>query len=234
MDDDALIPELSFVSIPNPIAESAGRIEFTILADQDPGRDVVVNYTPAEVGGGDFLTNTVATESSTLVSFTDDGSAVTGTITVDLHDDTIGEPTGMIKVTLDTDSAPAETYTVVSGDASSESVTILDNDAPTLTIAKKDQVVTEIDSSISPAKARYTISSAVEPVTNNFTIQYTPTSANFAIDSGTKQTSNSLYFIDPENDGIFEAELEVKIAYDNVSEVNQDLVVTRKPRYCRF
>ena len=229
VDDDALIPELSFVSISTPIAESAGNAEFTILADQDPGREIEVYYTPAEVGDGDFLTDAVASESSVLVSFTDDGTLVTGTFTVALDNDNIGEPTGMIKVSLNTDSALVQTYTVVSGDANSETVTILDNDAPTLTITPKDQLVTEIDSASFPAKARYTVSSAVEPATRNFKIQYTPVSTNFAVNSGTKQLSKVLNFSDSDNDGIFEAELEVEIAHDTTAEVNEDLTVTLNP-----
>ena len=230
VDDDAPIPELSFASISTPIAESANTVEFTIVADQDPVRDIVVYYTPAEVGGGDFLTDAVAAESSTTVPFTDDGTLVTGTFTVTLDNDNTGEPTGMIKVTLNTDSALVQTYTVVSGDASSETVTILDNDAPTLTITAKDNLVTEIDSDISPATARYTISSAVEPATRNFKIHYTPVSTNFAVNSGTKQLSKEdLTFADPDNDGIFEAELEVEIAHDTRAEVNENLTVTLNP-----
>ena len=64
VDDDAAIPELSIEGIATPIAESAGNVVFTIIASEAPGREVTVHYTPAEVGGGDFLTDAVASESS--------------------------------------------------------------------------------------------------------------------------------------------------------------------------
>ena len=106
---------------------------------------------------------------------------------------TSAEPTGEISVTLNADSETHITYTVVSGATATGTATILDDDAPTLTIAT-GPAVTEIDNSVSPAQAVFTVSSAVQPATNNFTVQYTPTSTNFAVNSGTKQTSHSTCF----------------------------------------
>ena len=225
IDDDATIPELSLESLSTPIGESAGEVVFTVLASEAPGRELTVYYTPAEVGGGDFITNAVASESSTGVTFQTIGGQEKGSITVKLDNDTRTEPTGMIELTLNADSAPAQTYTVVAGDASSTTVTILDNDAPTLSITG-GSMVTESDVSGSPAHAIFTISSQVEPVTNNFTVQYTPTSSAFVANSGTRMTSHTLDFSDPDNDGIYTAELRVEIVSDDVEELNGNLEVS--------
>ena len=228
IDDDAAIPELSLGSIADPIAENTGEVQFTIFASESPGREITVYYTPAEVGQGDFLTDRVATLTSSDVNFQLISGREQATITVDLDNDTNAELTGMIQVTLNTDSAPEQTYTVVNGDARSSIATILDNDAPILSIAG-GEMVTESDVSGSPAYAIYTISSPVEPATNNFTVQYTPTSTDFAINSGTERTSHTLEFTDPDGDGNYSAELRVEIASDDIAELNSDLEVMLNP-----
>ncbi len=227
-DDDASIPELSLVTISNPVAESMGSVDITIIASEAPKRDVTVRYTPAEVGQGDFFTDTVTTATDTLVSFQNVGGLEQATITVNLDNDTRVEPTGMIDVTLNVDPAPAPTYSVVSGDGSSIRVTILDNDAPELSIASGPPVK-ESDVSGSPAQAIFTISSPVQPATNNFTVQYTPTSPNFVANSGIKKTSHTLDFADADNDGIFTAELRVNIVSDSTPELNEYLEVVLSP-----
>ena len=134
VDDDAAIPELSLESISTPIAESAGNVVFTIIASEAPGREVTVHYTVAEIGDSDFLTDAVATTTSGSIRFQNIAGREKGTISVDLDNDIRAEPTGMIELTLNADSAPSQTYTVVAGAASSATATILDNDAPTLSI----------------------------------------------------------------------------------------------------
>ena len=228
VDDDAEIPELSLVDISDPIAESAGNAEFTILASVDPEREVTVHYTPSEVGAGDFLTDTVATSTSSSVTFQSQSGQVKGTITVKLNDDAHAEPTGMVKITLNNDLATVPTYTVVSGDSSSTTVTILDNDAPELSIANGPSVI-ESDISGSPTNAIFTISTAVQPVTNLFLVQYTPTSSAFAVNSGTMRTSHALDFSDPDNDGIYTAELRVAVTSDDVVERNENIEVVLNP-----
>ena len=130
-----------------------------------------------------FLTDAVATTTSGSIRFQNIAGREKGTISVDLDNDIRAEPTGMIELTLNADSAPSQTYTVVAGAASSATATILDNDAPTLSITG-GSMVTESDVPGSPAHAIFTISSPVEPVTNNFTVQYTPTSSAFVANSG--------------------------------------------------
>ena len=86
--------------------------------------------------------------------------------------------------------------------------------------------MTESDISGSPAYARFPISTAVAPVTNNFTIQYTPTSSNFVANSGTLTTSHALDFSDADNDGIYTAELRVEIVSDSQKELNGNVEVS--------
>ena len=133
-DDDAAIPVLSLGNISTPIVESAGSVEFTIYASEYPGRELTVYYTPAEVGQGDFLTNRVARTISSSVTFPNQPGRVESTISVDLDDDSLGEDSGMIRVTLANDSAPSPTYTVIVSNARRSIVSILDDDAPVISI----------------------------------------------------------------------------------------------------
>ena len=115
-DDDAKIPELSIVDITDPIAESQGEVVFTIRADMNPGRKIWVRFTPAEVEQGNFLTNEVATPTTTMTGLTFTTTApFTSTISIPLHNDQVGEATGKIRVTLNDDPATPDTYTVASG-----------------------------------------------------------------------------------------------------------------------
>ena len=72
-------------------------------------------YTPAEVNGGDFLTDAVATKTSSTVRFDARSDKVWGTFSVALDNDTRAEDNGKIKVTLNADEADPITYTVVAG-----------------------------------------------------------------------------------------------------------------------
>ena len=97
---------------------------------------LMINATPAEVDSSDFLTDEVAdTANNFPVEFTDpDGdNTYDGTLAVTLEDDDDGEATGEIKVTLNIESIPVRTYRL-SSDVEG-TITILDDDAPELTIA---------------------------------------------------------------------------------------------------
>ena len=148
VDNDSEIPELSIEDVTGLTAEGDGHVEFTVVADEDPRRPIDVYYTPAEVAGGDFLTDAVAKKTKSTVSFYTVGGKTSGTIEISLHNDTLSEDNGKIKVTLNADEADPITYTVVSGDASSAEANILDNDAPSISISssKDNGVVTEGES----------------------------------------------------------------------------------------
>ena len=72
------------------------------------------------------------------IMFQNVGGLEKGTFSVDLVNDSNVESSGMIKVTLNNDPAPAQTYTVISGERSSATATILDNDQPTVTISSTE------------------------------------------------------------------------------------------------
>ena len=167
-DDDAMIPELSIVDITEPVPENQGIVVFTITADMDPGRKIWVNYTPAEVASGNFLTNEVATPTTTVTGLTFTTTApYISTLNIPLHDDQVGEATGKIRVTLNDDPATPDTYTVVSGANANAEATIWDDDAPELVLSTSSPEVTEAMN----AEAVYTVSARVSP-TNTFEVYY--------------------------------------------------------------
>ena len=101
------------------------------------------------------------------VNFTDpdDDDTYTGTLSVMLEEDEVGEATGDIKLTLNTDPDSGHTYrlsTEVEG-----TITILDNDAPELTITGGDPVTEAVG-----AMATFTVSAKVSP-NDMITIYYT-------------------------------------------------------------
>ena len=194
-----------------------------------PKREVTVHYTPAEVGGGDFLTDAVASESSAGVTFQTIGGQEKGSITVDLDNDSVTEPTGMIKVTLNTDSAPAQTYTVIAGDASGVTVTIWDDEAPELTITGGDKV-TESDTVGSPAQAIFTVHSPVLPNdglpnSGSLVVNFTSVSPTFVADTLDNRT-RTLNFVHNSTDGNYQASLPIDIVSDSDAEVDDKVTVT--------
>ena len=104
-------------------------------------------------------------------------------------------------------------------------ITILDNDAPTLSIIAGPPV-TESDLPGSPAIAKFVLSSPVQPMTPRFRVSYTPVGTNFIADSGISSQSEILNFTDSDSDGIFTAELPITIASDQVAEENGVVTVT--------
>ena len=137
-DDDASIPVLSIVDITNSITESQGEAVFTINADRDPGRSIKVRYTPAEVEQGDFLTDAMATPTTTASGLTFTTTApYTSSLRVPFHNDQIAEASGKIRVTLNDDPANPDTYTVASGSNAYADAMISDDDT-SLTLSFND------------------------------------------------------------------------------------------------
>ena len=223
-DDDAPKPELSIVDNTTRVLESEGEISFTIIASEDPGRKVWVNYTPAEVGQGDFLTDTVATTTRSLLTFTDDAGTSKSLITVNLDNDNVAEPTGMIQVTLTADTSFVETYTVVSGDAATGSATILDNEAPELTIYGGEKV-TESDTAGSPASAIFVVHSPANPVGGTIDIDFTSVSTTFITDSVENRT-RTLRFEYNSTDDNYQALLPIQIVSDGEAELDDKVTMT--------
>ena len=112
--DDESLPVVSIVADSGEIAENAGPAMFNLTATGlTADSTLMINATPAEVSGADYLTDEVAdTDANFPVAFSDPDSdgTYTGTLSVKLDDDDDGEATGDIMVTLNTDSNPANTY----------------------------------------------------------------------------------------------------------------------------
>ena len=137
IDDDALIPELSISGPVDPIFEDAGPITLTITANMNPGRTLVVDYTPSD-DAGDFLADAVEEKQSTsALTLTADGTGnFMSTFVVALMDDNDPEISGEVSVTLEledfTDDAQ-RTYTLPSN-GSKVTFRILDTEVPELNI----------------------------------------------------------------------------------------------------
>ena len=134
----------------------------------NPGRKIWVRYTPAEVENGNFLTNEIATPTTTAIGLTFTTTApYTSTLSIPLHNDQVGEATGKIRVTLNDDPATPDTYTVASGANANAEAKIWDDDAPELVLSTSASEVTEAIN----AEAVYTVSARVSP-SSTFEVNY--------------------------------------------------------------
>ena len=225
VDDDSL-PLFTISAPTDPVPESDGHVDFTILADANLGSSVTLRYFPAEVENGNFLDeNSIPSQESTTsqtINFTptnvnDQYSAV---LPVPIHDDSVGERTGSIKVTLLPDDAISEIYRISSNGSEFAIATIADNDAPELSITGIGPV-TEGPNRV----AQFTISSPVMP-DSPLTIHYLPESSNFLATNfdGTPQvTPSPLRF---SGNGPFTTTLEVALDDDIITEANGRITVT--------
>ena len=213
-------PNISISTTNFKVSEGVGVSGFELnveLYETSPD-DVTMTYSTEDISaeqGVDYINSS----GSVIIA----SGTTAGSLSIPITDDSETEVSKTFRIAL-----------VAQGGAEFESnhlsllnviVTILDNEAPQIAIAD-GPMVTESDVSGTPAYARFVISSLVEPVTNNFTIQYTPNSSAFVTNSGTARTSHGLNFSDPDNDGVFTAELRVEIASDSQAELNGNLDVT--------
>ena len=217
-DDDSL-PIISIVADNGETAENAGPAQFTLTAmGLSSNTMLMINATPAE-DGGDFITDGVATETNFPVEFGvgSDGS-YTGMLSVMLNDDEIGESTADIQVTLNPDPKPAKTYRI--GATTIGTMTILDDDAPELSISAGTPV-TERDN----LQVMFTILAKVQPENATVAIDYTPESDDFlaAGVSGVKVENHSLTF---EGDGPYTANLPISVDDDEKVEETGSIKVT--------
>ena len=116
--DDESLPTLTIANTTAPTAENANDVNFTLSTTADPGPNLEVRFQPAEVDTGDFLDSAsdnnqedIDTQSVDF-STADGGTTYTGTLTVPIHNDQIGENTGKIQVTLLTQTGLVKTYQV--------------------------------------------------------------------------------------------------------------------------
>ena len=125
-DNHAFVTVIDYLSLPilsiSPpsagVAENEGIANFKLTTEHLPNDSITVRYQAAEVDSGDFLNENsspsqeaIATQ---LVNFSQSGGSgpYFGTLSVPIHNDSVGENTGSIAVTLLADDNTAETYFV--------------------------------------------------------------------------------------------------------------------------
>ena len=200
---------------------------------EDAGTDgIIVNFELQHSNSYD-VQFTYTTENISAIAGIDYRNT-TGTLTI-----SSGETTGLISVPIleDENVELSETFRInlrslggaqfVTNLTNSHqlTITILDNDAPSLSITG-GLPVTESDTLGSPAIATFVLSIPVQPVTTMFKVNYTPVGATFIANSGVPSQSEILNFTDSDSDGIFTAELPITIASDQVAEENGVVTVT--------
>ena len=159
IDDDSL-PIISIVADNGNVAEHSGPAEFLLTATGLSSTTTLdINAIPTELGSADFLSNSVediAADFSVVFSDPDSDNTYTGELLVALDNDTNGEATGEIKLTLNVDPKPSRTYRLSS--ATEGTITILDDDAPELEIEGVESV-TEAEN----VEATFRVSANVSP-----------------------------------------------------------------------
>ena len=237
VDDDSL-PTLTIAANAEDVAENVagGMVAFTITAaglSAEASFDVY--FTPAEVDSGDFLATSVQdTQDSESLTFNSAGN-YTDEIMIALDNDTVGEVTGEIMVTINvdpasTDSDPGTFAKYQVGNKDSATTRIWDDDAPELKISG-GATVTEGDN----VMAMFTVSSMIEPpidssTTRDIDIDYTPVSANFlaAGESTVKVEAHTLTFTGTE--APYTATLPIAVDNDQVEEASGPITVTLNPK----
>ena len=145
VDDDAL-PTLTIADPTNPVTESAGSVDFVVTA-RDPG-SLTFRYQASEVDGANFLNeNKTPTSQEAIMETTLIFGQVGGTgdnvatLNVDIHNDSVGENTGRILVTLlGPASGQTPTYQVNTDGTENAYATIWDDDAPVVSIGNATNV----------------------------------------------------------------------------------------------
>ena len=188
-DDDAKVPVLA-ITAPSGTPENAGSVEFVVTGYEDqtktqgetPARPITIQYSVEEVDSGDFLLDTVVTDSASIdLEF--NPSTYSAPLIIELDNDSNIEATGKIKVTLKDDPLTLATYTISTGADKSAEAIIWDDEAPELSIRGGNTVTEGTDT-----KAVFRVISNVMPKTP-LAVQYTPTGASFINGSGSKSNS---------------------------------------------
>ena len=217
-DDDSL-PVVSILADSGEVTENVtgGKANFKLtVTGISADTTFTVNATPAE-DGDDFITDAVAdTAADYAVDFSDsDGDSVyTGELAIDLDNDSTGEATGTFKLTLNTDTASPATYQL--GTTTEGTITVLDDDAPELSITGGEQVVEGVG-----ATADFIVSAKTSP-NSYITIRYDLSeSQNFIHHEGTGKSK----ILDFTNEAT-EATLAIALVNDTKFEDNGTITVT--------
>ena len=217
-DDDS--PAKIWITADNgEVSESAGMAKFEISATGFTASDVtnpITIYATPTQDGSDYLPDTVPTSFPVNFTDTDGDSTYTGELSVTLDDDSDGEATAVLTLTLNADStnSPA-TYQL--GTATEGVITIIDDDAPILSIAD-GTAITEAAELM-----------AMIPITASFasdmiTIYYTPTQTGDFLGDSLVESETTSSTIDFSNGT--SATLAVPIANDEATESNGSITIT--------
>ena len=215
-DDETLKPLLSVTGPSEPVFESEMAI-FTLSTNEDPIRALEVNYIIEETNSDFIEANNEGRNKTSALKFTPDSSGkYTATFDVALHDDSDAEVSSDIYLTLLEDSGLelSRTYTINFGAVGNSAIaTILDNDAPELSIAPSLDVV-EADEVI----AEFRVIANIMPRTG-LLVKYKPTSETFLAMGETGVERTVPHALNFQNiDGQYIAILSVRIHNDDIVE----------------
>ena len=212
--DDETLPRISIVTTSGGAAENDGPAQFILTTTElSSTTTLIINATPAE-DGHEYLSDEVANipeDFSVEFSDSDGDGTFTGLLSVALDNDTTGEPTGNIKLTLNTDPKLEKSYQL--GSTIEGNIFIWDDDAPELSISASKPEVTEGEKVF----ANFVVS-AKASANSMVTVRYGLSEGisimkNFIDDDGSIKMANLDF-----TNGIKTAILPIMIANDNLSE----------------
>ena len=198
--------------------------EFTITSTiNPPSNSLIVNYTPVS----NFILNSgtpVTPDASGALTFQQDGSVYTATLSIATDDDSVKEQNGVLTVTLDEGNNSPKDYTL--GDTLSASVHVSDNDAtniPALTIAGPTDPIFE---GVNGGSAVFTITANVNPE-RTIDVRYTPSESGgdfLASDVENVTTSATLDFTGTSLSDTISIPIEDDFVFENISTITVTLV----------
>ena len=196
-DDDNSLPNITIVGGSKVTEGPDVNAVFTLTATS-VGSATSVDVRVQVSQSGNFLSTAAGVRIIPVTIGSDPKISTNTSMPEAIMNDTTDEVHGSITATILKDNVGIVDYGI--GRESTATIQVEDDDVPILSIADGVKVK-ESDTPGSPAYARFTISTPIAPLTNNFTIRYTPISTNFVVDSGVERTSHhQLNFTDPDGD----------------------------------
>ena len=223
--DNDPTPLLTIAPPANPVAENAGVANYVITSTIDLGSGFKVRYDPSEVVG-DYLDETASPSQAAIttqaIDFVYSGSDYVAVLAVPIHDDRVGEDTGEIQVELLIGDSTTETYNVATDGSQTQTVTILDDNAPVLIIGDAGTVTEWTDAGIA-----FPLTVLVSP-NSGFNIIYTleESGGDFVNDRFEKSGNTRTVFF---HRGNTRETLFIPIESDDIEEVNSTVTVTLEP-----
>ena len=221
-------PTLTIADVTNPVAESAGSVDFVVTA-RDAG-SFTFRYQASEVDGANFLNeNQTPTSQEAIMETTLIFGQVGGTgdnvatLSVDIHDDEEGENTGRILVTLlGPASGQTPTYQVNTDGTENAYATIWDDDAPVVSIGNATNVTESSTAELSfPLTALVAISSSIDVY---YTLAENPASGDSGFIAGSETGSGLFKSVNFNN--TTSGNLVIPIEDDEVVEGDSTVTVT--------